>query len=41
MVFAMARDHEHPIVGFLVGKHICYFALKNPEWEYLGNNAFS
>ncbi|GLH58650.1 hypothetical protein [Helicobacter ailurogastricus] len=33
--FADARDQGHPIVGFLVGKHICYFALKNPEWEDL------
>ncbi|WP_199766975.1 coiled-coil domain-containing protein, partial [Helicobacter ailurogastricus] len=33
--FADARDQGHPIVGFLVGKHICYFALKEPEWEDL------
>ncbi|WP_158653446.1 coiled-coil domain-containing protein, partial [Helicobacter felis] len=33
--FAKARHQGHPIVGFLVGRHICYFALKNPEWEDL------
>ncbi|CRF46063.1 hypothetical protein [Helicobacter heilmannii] len=39
--FAVARDQGHPIVGFLVGKHICYFALKNPEWEdFKGSGLF-
>ncbi|WP_205585525.1 hypothetical protein [Helicobacter mehlei] len=33
--FAVARHQGYPIVGFLVGKHICYFALKEPEWEDL------
>ncbi|WP_286349574.1 hypothetical protein [Helicobacter felistomachi] len=32
--FANAVNHGYPIVGFLVGKHICYFALKEPEWKY-------
>ncbi|WP_158654148.1 coiled-coil domain-containing protein, partial [Helicobacter ailurogastricus] len=39
--FAVARDQGYPIVGFLVGKHICYFALKNPEWEdFKGSGLF-
>ncbi|WP_285759542.1 hypothetical protein, partial [Helicobacter heilmannii] len=39
--FAVARHQGHPIVGFLVGKHICYFALKNPEWEdFKGSGLF-
>ncbi|BCZ20061.1 hypothetical protein NHP190012_17030 (plasmid) [Helicobacter sp. NHP19-012] len=33
--FAVARHQGYPVVGFLVGKRICYFALKEPEWEDL------
>ncbi|CRF41483.1 hypothetical protein [Helicobacter ailurogastricus] len=39
--FAVARHQGYPVVGFLVGKRICYFALKEPEWEdFKGSGLF-